>query len=113
MIPTAISWAAKPSAAWETFFAFIAAPLTPLPATEGTKSCLVLPETEYSAAVAVLSIALPSGSERDGDEPPVTVTTGIAVYPHDGKTIDEAPRRRRPSPLSPERLFKKRLPQST
>jgi diguanylate cyclase (GGDEF)-like protein len=54
----------------------------------GDEFVLVLPETESHAALrAAHRIA-----ERlctDGDEPRVTVSTGTAVYPHDGKTIDE------------------------
>src|SRR6266850_7554278 len=61
MTPTAISWAAKPSAVWETFFAFIAAPLTPLRVTEGTNSCLFFPK-RTPLPLCGLPIALPSGS---------------------------------------------------
>jgi diguanylate cyclase (GGDEF)-like protein len=54
----------------------------------GDEFVLVLPETEHSAAVRVAE-RISERLRTDGDEPPVTVTTGIAVYPHDGKTIDE------------------------
>jgi diguanylate cyclase (GGDEF)-like protein len=54
----------------------------------GDEFVLVLPETESPAALRVAD-RIADRLRTDGDEPPVTVTTGIAVYPHDGKTIDE------------------------
>jgi len=55
----------------------------------GTNSCLFSrkrnPRTPFG-----LPIELPERLSTDGDEPPVTVSTGTAVYtPTDGKTIDE------------------------
>ena len=54
----------------------------------GDEFVLVLPETEFPAALLVAD-RIAERLSTDGDEPPITVSTGIAVYPHDGKTIDE------------------------
>jgi diguanylate cyclase (GGDEF)-like protein len=54
----------------------------------GDEFVLVLPETESQAALRVAD-RVAERLRSDGDEPPITVSTGTAVYPHDGKTIDE------------------------
>ena len=54
----------------------------------GDEFVLVLPETESHAAVRVAN-RIAERLSTDGDQPPVTVSTGIAVYPQDGKTIGE------------------------
>jgi diguanylate cyclase (GGDEF)-like protein len=54
----------------------------------GDEFVLVLPETESHAAQRVAN-RVAERLSTDGDEPPLTVSTGTAVYPHDGKTIDE------------------------
>lgn len=54
----------------------------------GDEFVLVLPETEAPDALRVAN-RIAERLSTDGDEPPVTVSTGTAVYPHDGKTIDE------------------------
>jgi diguanylate cyclase (GGDEF)-like protein len=54
----------------------------------GDEFVLVLPETESHAALRVAS-RIAERLSTDGDDPPVTVSTGTAVYPQDGKTIDE------------------------
>ena len=54
----------------------------------GDEFVLVLPETESAAALRVAD-RIAERLSTDGDEPPLTVSTGIAIYPHDGKTIDE------------------------
>jgi diguanylate cyclase (GGDEF)-like protein len=54
----------------------------------GDEFVLVLPETESQAAQRVAN-RIAERLSTDGDEPPVTVSTGTAVYPHDGKTIHE------------------------
>jgi diguanylate cyclase (GGDEF)-like protein len=54
----------------------------------GDEFALVLPETESPAAQRVAD-RIAERLRTDGDEPPVTVSTGIAVYPHDGKTIEQ------------------------
>lgn len=54
----------------------------------GDEFALVLPETESHAAQRVAD-RIAERLRTDGDEPPVTVSTGIAVYPHDGKTIEQ------------------------
>jgi len=54
----------------------------------GDEFVLVLPETESHAAQRVGN-RIADRLSTDGDEPPLTVSTGTAVYPHDGKTIDE------------------------
>ncbi len=54
----------------------------------GDEFVLVLPETESEAAQRVAERV----SERlrdDGEEPPVTVSVGTAIYPRDGRTIEE------------------------
>ena len=54
----------------------------------GDEFVLVLPETESEAARRVAERV----SERlrdDGEEPPVTVSVGTAIYPRDGRTIEE------------------------
>jgi diguanylate cyclase (GGDEF)-like protein len=54
----------------------------------GDEFVVVLPETESHAAMRVAN-RIAERLSTDGDEPPVTVSTGTAVYPQDGKTIDE------------------------
>src|SRR5256884_8293265 len=54
----------------------------------GDEFVLVLPETESHAALVVAD-RIAERLSTDGDEPPITVSTGTAVYPEDGKTIDE------------------------
>ena len=54
----------------------------------GDEFALVLPETESHAAQRVAD-RIAERLRTDGDEPPVTVSTGIAVYPRDGKTIEQ------------------------
>jgi diguanylate cyclase (GGDEF)-like protein len=54
----------------------------------GDEFVLVLPETESHAAQRVAN-RIAERLSADGDEPPLTASTGAAVYPHDGKTIDE------------------------
>jgi diguanylate cyclase (GGDEF)-like protein len=54
----------------------------------GDEFALVLPETESQAAQRVAD-RIVERLRTDGDEPLVTVSTGIAVYPHDGKTIEQ------------------------
>jgi len=54
----------------------------------GDEFVLVLPETEFAAARRVAD-RISERLRTDGDEPPVSVSIGIAVYPQDGRTIDE------------------------
>jgi diguanylate cyclase (GGDEF)-like protein len=54
----------------------------------GDEFVLVLPETEMEAARRVAD-RISDRLKNDGDEPPVSVSIGIAVYPQDGKTIDD------------------------
>jgi diguanylate cyclase (GGDEF)-like protein len=54
----------------------------------GDEFVLVLPETEFGAARRVAD-RISERLRTDGDEPPVSVSIGIAVYPQDGTTIDE------------------------
>ena len=54
----------------------------------GDEFVLVLPETESHAALRVAD-RIAERLSTDGDAPPITVSTGTAVYPQDGKTIDE------------------------
>src|SRR5229473_3586594 len=54
----------------------------------GDEFVLVLPETELGAARRVAD-RISERLRTDGDEPPISVSIGIAVYPQDGTTIDE------------------------
>jgi diguanylate cyclase (GGDEF)-like protein len=54
----------------------------------GDEFVLVLPETDSQAARRVAR-RISERLSTDGDAPPLTVSTGTAVYPHDGNTIDE------------------------
>src|SRR5229473_6733701 len=54
----------------------------------GDEFVLVLPETEFGAARRVAD-RISERLRTDGDEPPISVSIGIAVYPQDGTTIDE------------------------
>ena len=54
----------------------------------GDEFVIVLPETEFPAALRVAN-RIAERLSTDGHKPPVTVSTGTAVYPHDGKTIEE------------------------
>ncbi len=54
----------------------------------GDEFVLVLPETEFGAARRVAD-RISERLKTDGDEPPLSVSTGIAVYPQDGRTMDE------------------------
>jgi diguanylate cyclase (GGDEF)-like protein len=78
----------------------------------GDEFVLVLPETESHAALRVAN-RIAERLRTDGDEPPVTVTTGVAVYPHDGKTIDELLSAADHVLYRKKGSSKKRLPQST
>ena len=54
----------------------------------GDEFVLILPESgEEEAGKAALRIC--EGLARDGQEPPVTVSAGLAVYPNDGTTIEK------------------------
>ena len=54
----------------------------------GDEFVLVLPETEIASARRVAD-RISERLKTDGDEPPVSVSIGVAVYPQDGRTIDE------------------------
>jgi diguanylate cyclase (GGDEF)-like protein len=54
----------------------------------GDEFVLVLPETESAAAVQVAQ-RVSEELNHDGEEPCISVSTGTATYPRDGKTIDE------------------------
>ena len=54
----------------------------------GDEFVLVLPETESAATVQVAQ-RVSEQSNNDGGEPSISVSIGIAVYPQDGRTIDE------------------------
>jgi diguanylate cyclase (GGDEF)-like protein len=54
----------------------------------GDEFVLVLPEAEFAAARRVAD-RISERLRTDGDEPPVSVSIGIAVYPRDGRTIGE------------------------
>jgi len=48
----------------------------------------VLPETDAEAAGFVAQ-RLSERLKHDGEEPSISVSTGVAIFPQDGKTIDE------------------------
>lgn len=54
----------------------------------GDEFVLVLPETDSEAAQRVAE-RIADRLRSDVEEPPISVSTGIAIYPQDGKTIDE------------------------
>jgi diguanylate cyclase (GGDEF)-like protein len=54
----------------------------------GDEFVLVLPETDFGAARRVAD-RISERLRTDGDDPPISVSIGIAVYPKDGRTIDE------------------------
>ncbi len=54
----------------------------------GDEFVLVLPETEFVAALQV-GQRISERLNDDGEEPSISVSTGAAAYPRDGKTIDE------------------------
>src|SRR6266852_674011 len=54
----------------------------------GDEFVLVLPETESAAAVQVAQ-RISEQLNSDGEEPSISVSIGIAVYPQDGRMIDE------------------------
>jgi two-component system cell cycle response regulator len=54
----------------------------------GDEFVLVLPETD-SAAARHVAQRISDHLRKDGEEPAVSVSAGAAVFPHDGKTINE------------------------
>jgi diguanylate cyclase (GGDEF)-like protein len=54
----------------------------------GDEFVLVLPETEYEAALQVAQ-RISERLKNDGDFPKLSVSIGTAVFPSDGKTLDE------------------------
>lgn len=54
----------------------------------GDEFVVVLPETEAEAARHVAE-RISQQLSSDREEPPLTVSVGTAVYPHDGKTIED------------------------
>jgi diguanylate cyclase (GGDEF)-like protein/PAS domain S-box-containing protein len=54
----------------------------------GDEFVIVLPETGYEAARQVAQ-RISEESRNDGTEPPISVSVGTAIFPQDGKTIDE------------------------
>jgi diguanylate cyclase (GGDEF)-like protein len=54
----------------------------------GDEFVLVLPETDSDAA-RLVSQRISERLRNDGEEPPISVSTGAAIFPRDGRTIDE------------------------
>jgi diguanylate cyclase (GGDEF)-like protein/PAS domain S-box-containing protein len=54
----------------------------------GDEFVVVLPETEYEAARHVAQ-RLSDGLKNDREEPSISLSVGAAIFPQDGKTIDE------------------------
>src|SRR6266851_6384826 len=87
MVPMVILWEAARSAGWQTFSEFIAAQLIPRRDMEGMNSC----SFSLKPSPLRLSKVAQRVSEQlnsDGEEPSISVSIGIAVYPQDGRTID-------------------------
>jgi diguanylate cyclase (GGDEF)-like protein len=78
----------------------------------GDEFALVLPETESHAAQRVAD-RIAERLRTDGDEPPVTVSTGIAVYPRDGKTIEQLLAAADHALYQEKGFSKRKLPQSS
>jgi two-component system cell cycle response regulator len=54
----------------------------------GDEFAVVLPETEGEAAQQVAK-RISEQLRNDGEEPPISVSVGAAIFPQDGKTIDD------------------------
>lgn len=54
----------------------------------GDEFVVLLPETESEAAQQVAQ-RISDRLRHDGEDPPISVTSGAAIFPHDGKSIDE------------------------
>jgi diguanylate cyclase (GGDEF)-like protein len=54
----------------------------------GDEFVVVLPEAEFAAARRVAD-RISERLKTDGDEPPISASIGIAVYPQDGRMIDD------------------------
>ena len=54
----------------------------------GDEFAVVLPETRDEAARQVAR-RICEGSRDDGENPPISVSVGIALFPQDGRTLDE------------------------
>lgn len=54
----------------------------------GDEFVLILPETE-SRAVRQVAQRISERLQEDTEKPPLTVSTGTAIYPHDGSTVEE------------------------
>ena len=54
----------------------------------GDEFVVVLPETESEAAHLVAQ-RISEHLRKDGEEPPISVSAGLAAFPQDGKTIEE------------------------
>jgi diguanylate cyclase (GGDEF)-like protein len=54
----------------------------------GDEFVVLLPETESEAAQHVAQ-RISERLKNDGEEPPISVSAGVAIFPQDGRTIDE------------------------
>jgi diguanylate cyclase (GGDEF)-like protein len=54
----------------------------------GDEFVLVLPETDYEATRRVAE-RISERLRNDGEEPPILVSTGEAIFPRDGRAIDD------------------------
>jgi diguanylate cyclase (GGDEF)-like protein len=54
----------------------------------GDEFVVLLPETEFEAAQQVAQ-RISDRLRDDGEDPPISVTSGAAIFPRDGKSIDE------------------------
>jgi diguanylate cyclase (GGDEF)-like protein len=69
---------------------------------------VVLPETESQSAQHVAE-RVAEQLRSDGEKPPLTVSVGTAVYPRDGRTIEELLRTADSDLYEKKRLSKKRF----
>jgi diguanylate cyclase (GGDEF)-like protein len=54
----------------------------------GDEFVLVLPETDLNDGQQV-ALRISERLRNDGEEPPLSVSTGAAIYPQDGSTVEE------------------------
>src|SRR5467141_2678152 len=78
----------------------------------GDEFVVVLPETDSEAARRVAA-RISERLRNDGDEPPISVSTGEAIFPRDGRAIDELLRAADRALYREKRSSKKKLQQPT
>jgi diguanylate cyclase (GGDEF)-like protein len=76
----------------------------------GDEFVVLLPETESEAAQHVAQ-RISERLKNDGEEPPISVSAGVAIFPQDGRTIDELLGAADHALYREKRSSKKKLPQ--